>query len=281
MSRFWRLERPHESDYRNVFVNGELRWAHELPATGCRTCARIRRSGRFLPVDCPNEWRTRSDVTPSPRREHRVTNDEFARLREELGPALPSLPKSLGVLQPGDRFQPALLRVPSRPETDFLWPEVGQFLVSERVRAGWVRSGLTGVTFSRVEYARVGQRSSRSPLAPRGGAEPEDMLRRIPPDKGEGLQSYFAVTVTGTSGLPPGVDAESICPECDRARGSSNDPARRLVFTPGMWRGEDVTVLATTLYTIVTEKVRQTLEDVGATNVTWSPADEAPRGRLA
>jgi hypothetical protein len=276
MPVFWRLNKPRTSDYRAVFVNGEVRAEHQLPATGCRTCARLRSSYRVLPVDCPASWQGRPEVTPHPKREHRVRVAEFEQLRGELMPLLQPLPTSAAELQPGDRFQPLLLSVPSRPEADFLWPGAGDILVSERVKEAWEQRGFTGGVFSRVVLERVGKRSPRAKLRV-GGGEPEDALRRIEAaDPGNQSVQYFHLTITGMSGLPPGVDESSICPECERPDIPANDPRRRLVFEPGMWRGEDICILATTLYPVVTGRVKRALEDLGATNVAFAPASQEP-----
>lgn len=159
MTQFWRLAPPRRDDYRAVFVNGEVRCDHELPSVGCRTCARLRRSHRVLPIDCPSLWEARPEVTPRPRREHRVTNAELAQLRVELEADVGPLPPGVGAFEPGDRFQPLLLRVPSRPEADVLWPGMGDLLAVERVRAAWEHESFTGAVFSRVEFERVGRRS--------------------------------------------------------------------------------------------------------------------------
>ena len=271
--QFWRLDAPRQDDYRAIFVNGEARCEHELPTVGCRTCARLRRSGRVLPIDCPPAWQSRREVSPSPRREHRVTNAEFAQLRAELEPAVGPLPAALGGLEPGDRFQPILLRVPSRPTADILWPGVGDLLASERVKALWERESFTGVVFSRAEFERVGRRPATAALRSSGG-EPEDALRRIPPAVDTvGLPRYWYATVTGTSELPPGVDAASVCVECGRAVVPAFGSARRILFEPRMWRGEDASLLATTLHVIVTDRVRRALEELGATNVRFLPAE--------
>jgi hypothetical protein len=151
--------------------------------------------------------------------------------------------------------------------------------VSEVVRDAWIRLGFTGAVFSRVELERVGRRAANAPIRPRG-AEPEDRLRHIPATHDlDGLTPYFAVTVISTSGLPPGVETGSICPECERALVPVNDPARRLVFDSTMWRGADITILATTLFMVVTDRVRETLEEMGATNIIFTPAAEEPPRR--
>src|SRR5688572_193961 len=124
MTQFWRLIKPAESDYRSTFVNGEVRCSHELPTIFCPTCSRKLLGYRVLPVECPESWRTRREVTPSPGRWLTVSPAEFEALRDELAPAVGVLPPPLGALQRGDRFQPLRLRVPSRPDADFLWPGV-------------------------------------------------------------------------------------------------------------------------------------------------------------
>ena len=98
-----------------------------------------------------------------------------------------------------------LLRVPSRPSADFLWPGVGDLLVSERVRTLWEREGFTGAVFSRAE--------------------------------------------------------------CDRAIVPAFGSTRPIVFEPRMWRGEDASLLPTTLYVIVTDRARRALEQVRATTL--------------
>jgi len=274
MTPFWRLAQPQQDDYRAIFVNGEVRCEHELPTVGCRTCARVRWSGRVLPVDCPPAWRSRPAVSPRPRREHRITNAAFAELRAKLDPDVGPLPSTLGGLEPGDRFQPVLVRVPSRPSADFLWPGVGDLLVSERVRSLWEHEAFTGAVFSRTEFERVGRRAADAALRPRGG-EPEGMLRRaVPVADTNDLPRYWFITVTGTSELPPGVDASSVCAECGRAVVPAFGSARRIVFEPRMWRGDDVALLATTLHVIVTDRVRRALEHMGATNVHFLPAEQ-------
>jgi hypothetical protein len=275
--QFWRLDAPADDDYRAVFVNGEARCEHELPAVGCRTCGRLRCSGRVLPVDCPPAWESRPAFSPPPRRAHRVADAEFAQIRAELEPAIGPFPAALGGLEPGDRFQPVLLRVPSRPTADLLWPGVGDLLASERVRALWEREGFTGIVFSRAEFERVGRRPATATLRTRGG-EPEDVLRRIPAAVHPGgLPRYWYATVAGTSELPPGVDATSVCAECGRAVVPALGSSRRILFESRMWRGEDATLLATTRYVIVTDRVRLALEQLGATNVRFLPAEEEIR----
>jgi hypothetical protein len=145
------------------------------------------------------------------------------------------------------------------------------------VRALWEREGFTGGVFSRAELERVGRRPATAALRSSGG-EPEDVLRRIPPaeDPG-GLPRYWYATVTGTSELPPGVDPASVCAECGRAVVPAFGSARRILFESRMWRGQDASLLATTLHVIVTDRVRRALEQLGATNVRFLPAEAEVR----
>lgn len=280
MPQFWRLTKPTENDYRDALINGEVRATHELPVTGCRTCARRRSSGRVLPVDCPLEWQHRPEVTPQPRREHRVTNAEFSDLRIELTPSLGPLPANFGALEPGDRFQPLLLRIGSRPESDFLWPEVGGFLLSERVKALWEREGVSGVVFSRVQYEPSGQRIATKGRKRRGEPETIPVPATAAADP-SAWPNYYCVTITEESGLPPGVDPATVCPECGRAMIPASGSSRRILFEPSMWRGADVCRLATTALVIVTERVKQGLEHLAATNILFKPADEEVVARSA
>jgi len=223
-----------------------------------------------LPFDCPADWQSR--LTPRRGYEYRVTNAEFDAMREELARAVANFPTSLGPLKPGDGFQPVLLKVPSRPKADFLWPPIA-VLVSERVRALCVDEGWTGVVFSRVEYECVGRRSPNAKLRSRGG-EPEDMLRRIPAGRAMSeVCGYAHVTVTQKSGLPPGVDPASVCPECGGAT-LFKHPKRQLVFEESMWPGDDFCRLATTRYVIITDRVKRALERLEATNVEFQDAAE-------
>jgi hypothetical protein len=86
--------------------------------------------------------------------------------------------------------------------------------------------------------------------------------------------------VTAESELTPGVDTTSVCPECARAVVPAFGGTRRIVFEPRMWRGADVTRLATTLYVVITDRVRAGLEHQGATNVVFAPAEHEPASSL-
>lgn len=206
-----------------------------------------------------------------------MTNAEFAALRDEISGDLPALPDSLGPLQPGDAFQPTLMRIPSWPQADFLWPDgrLGTFLVSERVRELWERMDATGVVFSRVEVERVGRRPASATLRRRGG-EPEDAYRRIPPDDGvETVPVYHMACVTGTTGLPPQIDSARVCPECGRVQAMPEDPAWRWTMTAEMWNGDDVALRWPSHPaggTVITDRVKQALEECGATNVSFESA---------
>ncbi|HEX6368951.1 MAG TPA: hypothetical protein VF006_08460 [Longimicrobium sp.] len=206
-----------------------------------------------------------------------MTNAEFAALREEITPALAALPDSLGPVQPGDAFQPTVMRIPSWPEADFLWPDtrLGTFLVSERVLTLWKGMDVTGAVFSRVEFEGVGRRKASAPLRRHGG-EPEDAYRRIPAGgELDAVPVYHMVTVTGTTGLPAEIGRGDVCPECARVLTKPNDPGWRWTMTPEMWNGDDVALRwpsHTGGGTVITDRVKEALEEQGVTNVSFELA---------
>lgn len=230
----------------------ELRPQHALPAVGCRTCARERRSRRVLPVECPPAWRARSELTLPRHGAHRALNAEFEALRDALTLDLPAaLPRDLLPLQPGDGFAPAVWRAQAIPRTDFRTVQF-HLLVSARVRAALEALRATGVTFAET----VAHPKSREAAA-------------------RAVAGYAQVSVTATTGLSPGVDPASVCPECHEAVVRPDDGRREFRITPEMWPGgSDVARLATTLLVAVTDRVREAVEALGATGVRFEPADQ-------
>ena len=67
------------------------------------------------------------------------------------------------------------------------------------------------------------------------------------------------------SGPPPGVDRVLYCESCGRR--SFDHERRQLVMLPEMWRGEQVFFLATTLWIVVTDAVKQVIDALRPTNV--------------
>ncbi len=273
-SLFCFLGAPGADDYLHARLHGTVNYAHALPVTGCRECARVvGQLPRTLPIQCPPAWRTSDDLRPRRGQWHYRTNAEFAALRARLEPELPATMAPLLPLQPGDQFAPAQWRVPSWPTDDILWPEIGAALVSERLRLALEDAGVTGLSFAPVVVERFGNKPARRMAKARGG-EPEDAWRRIPlPSKDVRPPVYWHLAVTArsrTGDLP-------VCPEWGHVRLESKvlqaclGDARWLQST---WTGTDFFRPLGAGYIAVTDRVRAIFESLGATGAAFrTPAD--------
>jgi hypothetical protein len=85
------------------------------------------------------------------------------------------------------------------------------------------------------------------------------------------------VTVTGTTGLPAEIGPADVCPECGRVQTMPEDAAWRWTMTAGMWNGDDVALRWPSHPaggTVITDRVKQALEEGGATNVSFESASD-------
>jgi hypothetical protein len=265
MSPFWIL-RPddQQSDYRHSYVNGAIEYAYRLPTTGCRTCSRPRTGTNVQPYPCPDPLRNRPEL-----RKAVLPPSRYEPLAAELASLL--RPEDSAYIAPGQPFQPGILDIPSTPEADFLWPELEGPLVSLRIRDILAPKFADDLYFTPVAYRRVGKRSpkAKTPI-PRSG-EPEDVIAAVPLHSDSiGLSPYFRLNVRKSSGLPPDAASATPCPEC----GYPDHPARqqRPLMTPAMWKGASIFYLATTLYIVVTDQVRDALAAIKPTNLTFASA---------
>jgi len=190
------------------------------------------------------------------------------KLRAEVLEALHQAGATIDSLRPGDEFQPAFLDVPSRPEADFLWSSAGSVVVSQRIKATLTAAGVRGATFVPVTPRRIGVRQPELPPPIPVSGEPEDLITEIqatlPKDD---VPVLHELVITAESGPPAGVTAAPVCPLCGR---ESYDPAaRHLVMLPQMWGGDDIFLLATTLWIVVTDRVRDLLFRVPASNLQY------------
>jgi hypothetical protein len=76
---------------------------------------------------------------------------------------------------------------------------------------------------------------------------------------------YFELVIESDSRYAPGALPLSVCSGCGRETFPETDA--RFVMADSMWKGADIFFLASTLYILVTDRVRQALQDLGATNV--------------
>lgn len=260
---FWRLAEPeYESDYQEIFINGELEHPFGLPGVECNACGATWGGSRILPVDCPphlRRLRKLTDPSPIPLHEHRKLQHRLlALLKQEA-----DLPATL---MPGDSFQPAYLDVPSRPVADFLWSSLGSLVISERAKAVFDDLNMQGIRILRVNLRKIGKRNaSGQPPIPRSG-EPEDMMNTISPKAcGAAVGPYYEVIIQSESALPPGAGEVRPCPECGRPQNETD--GRQFVMLAPMWTGAQIFFLATTLCVVITDSVKVALERIRPTNV--------------
>ncbi|WP_144556030.1 hypothetical protein [Bacillus sp. X1(2014)] len=81
----------------------------------------------------------------------------------------------------------------------------------------------------------------------------------------ENDSNYSELIITANSKRPPGAKTISLCQICGREE-IDND-ARQLIMLPDMWGGADIFFLNTTLWIIVTDRVKSLIEGIDASNV--------------
>lgn len=263
--KFWRIESPdYHSDYKHTYINGSLQHPYGLPGVKCDVCNATSGGGRILPFECPESFRRHKNITdgwPISRAEHET-------LQKELMALLPIQGNPFVGLRPGDRFQPCFLDVPSRPRADFLWSTIGSLVVSERVKTLLIEFCSSDIAVCPVTLRKIGKREAKLlPPMPTTG-EPEDMIDEISilKDTSE-IGPYFEVLVLKKSDYPPGGTPTRICPGCRRP--DVNTSTRELRMTQEMWKGDNIFFLATTLYIVITDELKEELARYRLTNVVF------------
>jgi hypothetical protein len=171
-------------------------------------------------------------------------------------------------LRPGDYFQPCFLDVPSRPRADFLWSGSGSLVVSQRIRNLLLEYCPAHVSVCPINLRKIGKRNATLPPPIPSTGEPEDMVEQTPSSHDLcGVGPYFEVVIRDESSLPEGYELLSVCSGCRLPK--INKANRLLRMTDSMWRGQQIFFLATTLYIVVTDALKQKIEGIGATNVTF------------
>jgi hypothetical protein len=261
--QFWRLECPvYDSDYKDSYINGDLEHPFGLPGVECDVCHETWGGSGILPFECPASLRSHEHLKepwPISLKQHQALQRE---VQDELRRAGISVP----VLRPGDSFQPCYLDIPSRPRADFIWASLGSVLISERIRQLFESLNIRSVSYSPVTLRKVGKREARLPAPIPSTGEPEDIIHEVPLlTRTDSIGPYFELVVQSESGYAPEAAPLSICAGCGRETFPDND--KRLVMVDSMWKGADIFFLASTLYIVVTDRVRQALKDSKASNV--------------
>jgi len=126
--------------------------------------------------------------------------------------------------------------------------------------------GVASVAYSPVTLRKVGKREARLPAPIPSTGEPEDIIHEVPLlTRTNSIGPYFELVIQSESGYAPGAEPLSICSGCGRE--TFPDTEARFVMVESMWKGADIFFLAGTLYIVVTDRVRQALQDLRATNV--------------
>jgi len=265
---FWRLNHPdYESEYKLYYINGSLVHPYGLPGVRCGVCHQTWGGSRILPFECPVSLRRHRHLNER----WPVSLEEHRALQLEVQSELRKVGVVASRLYPGDDFQPCYLDIPSIPRADFIWACLGSVVISQRIRTLLESLRVEHVSYYPVTLREVGTwGTSRIPPRPLSG-EPEDVINEVVPplSRTDSIGPYFELVVQTESGRAPGAEPDSICGGCGRE--TYPDKADRLVMRESMWKGADIFFLASTLWIVVTDRVRGSLLELGATNVQFSP----------
>ncbi len=263
--KFWRIRSPdYGSDYEDSFINGSLEHPYALPGVKCDVCDATWGGGRILSVDCPDDLRSHKNVTSG----WPVSRGEHEALQRRFMTALALQGEPFKVLRPGDEFQPCYLNVPSRPRAGFLWPSLGGLVVSERIRNCLVGFCSGEIAVCPVTLRKTGKREATLPPPIPSTGEPEDMMDEVPiRNITSDIGPYFEVVILKESGYPRGGTPTGFCSGCGRPE--LDRSARELRMKPEMWRGDRMFFLATTLYVVVTDDLKERLSKLCPTNVVF------------
>jgi hypothetical protein len=262
---FWRIKSSdYESDYFDSYINGTVEHPFGLPGVNCDVCGETWGGSRVLPYVCPNSFRSHKNIIDA----LPITRSEHENLQKEIIDTLQIDGVPFIMLRPGDDFQPCFMDVPSRPTADFLWSSIGSLIVSERIKNVLFEYCSADIEICPVTLRKIGERRAElSPPIPSSG-EPEDIISEVPILKNNfEIGPYFEILIQKETDHPPGGTPNRICSGCKRH--DVDNSTRELHMTPEMWKGHNIFFLATTLYIVITDKVREHVERFRPTNVVF------------
>jgi len=265
--QFWRLRKPdYDSDYKRSYINGQLEHPFGLPGVRCDVCRQTWGGQRILPFELPASLRNKKHLKerwPISLEQHQALQTEVHNEFRRVGIAAPTL-------RPGDDFQPCYLDIPSRPRADLIWGSLASVVISERVRQLLDSLKISSVSYSPVTLRKIGKRESRLPAPIPSTGEPEDIIHEVQLlSSTDSIGPYFELVIQSESGYAPRAEPLSVCSGCGRA--TFPDTEARFVMVDSMWKGADIFFLASTLYIVVTDRVRHALQNLRATNVEFEP----------
>lgn len=263
---FWRLERPdYESDYDDTFINGYSKHDFGLPGIKCRLCGQTWSGTRVLPFILPERLHSIPELaSPWP-----IYAEDHNRLKKVVLEVFREGGMEVADLEPGDEFQPAYLEIPSIPNSDFIWSGIGSVLVSERIREIFHKNDIHGVEFVPVIMRKVGNNPHVLPAPIPSTGEPEDIFDEIEYlENVDKVSKYYEMVVINRCKRPPGTEILSKCSLCKREEYDSSK--RVLTMKQNMWNGDEIFILPTSLWIIVTDKIKNLLEDINSSNVKFA-----------
>jgi len=260
--RFFRMQPPeYSSDSQNLAINGNLEYVYRFPGVSCNACNATYGGSRILALEAPPQ------IQNDPRFRSRwpVSEQEHAAMQQEVASYLDADCAAFETFKPGDNFQPAYYDSQAVPNTDFLWPNIRSFVVSERMKRIVFDELVGDVEIVPIRPRKIGKRNGTALPAALDSGHPENEIHA--PETL--IEPYYQILVRSASDYPKGGAPISVCPVCKHE--AFNDEKRELVMHEEMWRGQPIFLLRTTLYVIVTEALAEKIQKAGATNVDFAP----------
>jgi hypothetical protein len=244
MPRFWQLTSPRYSDYKHTWINGTVDHPFSLPGIRCDACGQT--------------WASAARVLPP------TGPVSFLRYRE-ICDAICWISKCTPAdLHPGNSLLPSSMAIPSRPRADFLWGSLGSVIVSERIKECFAHANFTGALLFPITITNVGVRNAKLPAPIPESGEPEDIMEHAVHAPGREVGQYFEMIVTADSDRVKATEPSFVCRACGFEQWS---PPKSWIMDESLWTGTDVFCLAPTSMIVVTNRVKERLVQIGATNV--------------
>jgi hypothetical protein len=255
MPRFWQLTAPTYSDYHHTFINGTVEHPYGLPGIRCDTCGHTWISAaRVLPIECPPSLRQGLPMGPVSIQKYREICDSICAISN----------CAIADLKPGNSFLPCSMAVPSRPQADFLWGSLGSLIVSEKIKDSFTLACFSAILLFPISISKVGRRDAKLPPPIPDSGEPEDIMQHAVHAPGRDIGQYFEMIVCADSDRVKGTEPSFVCQACGFEQWS---PPSRWTMDESLWKGADVFCLAPTSMVVVTNRVKERLVEIGATNV--------------
>jgi hypothetical protein len=263
--KFWRLIRPDSGSIsQDRIINGFLDHPYGLPGVHCERCRKTWGGCRIHPFSCPEKFIKRKEINNA----WPISGKEHQTLRKEIEHEL-SENNIKATLLPGDHFQPGFLEISGPPRTDVLWSRLESMCVSERLKCIIENNNLSGVSFLPIIKKKIGKgKAKKLPIKIIDNDEEIEieLNSHIEPN-----DNYFELLITSESKLPLGVENISVCNYCGRKE--TNNTKRQLKMTEKMWNGDDIFFLSTTLWPIVTDKVKNIFLENKISNIWMKRVD--------